>query len=283
MLQQHFRAMGTEVMVLADGADGLDEARAVFEQVEACCSRFRPQSELSRANADEADAVRVSPLLAGALEAASRARSLTGGLVDAAVGQAVRAWGYDRTFAEVHDLEAGPSFLPEPPSRWEIVGEALRRSPGTLLDLGGVAKGWTCDRAVEAGLAVVVSAGGDVRSADERTRVEVLGIGGEVAARLHLGIGALATSSTLRRRWQAGGRSAHHLIDPRTMAPARSPVVSATAVAASALEAEAGAKAILLLGEDGLAWADSRSWLRGALVVWHDGSVFATTRTEVAA
>ncbi len=111
MLQQHFRAMGTEVMAVADGARGLDGVRALFEQVEACCSRFRPGSELSRVNAAPGDAVRVSPLLAGALEAASRGRSLTGGLVDAAVGQAVRAWGYDRTFAEVRDLQAAPSVL----------------------------------------------------------------------------------------------------------------------------------------------------------------------------
>jgi thiamine biosynthesis lipoprotein len=282
MLQQRFRAMGTEVVTVADVGHSLDGVRALFEQVEGCCSRFRPGSELSRVNAAPGDAVRVSPLLAGALEAASRGRSLTGGLVDAAVGQAVRAWGYDRTFAEMGDLEAGPSSLAEAPA-WEIRGTVLRRPPGTLLDLGGVAKGWTCDLAVESGLAVVVSAGGDVRSADDRTEVDVIGIGGAVAARLSLGVGALATSSTLRRRWKAGGEEAHHLIDPRTMAPARSPVVSATAVAASALEAEAGAKAILLLGEDGLAWAERQVWLRGALVVWRDGSVFATTTTAVAA
>jgi len=282
MLQQRFRAMGTEVVATADLASGLDGVRALFAEVEDCCSRFRPESELSRANANGAGAVRVSPLLGEVLASASGARALTGGLVDAAVGRAVRAWGYDRTFAEVRDLEAAPSDLPEAPA-WEIGGTVLRRPPGTLLDLGGVAKGWTCDRAVEGGLAAVVSAGGDVRSADERTRVEILGIGGEVAARLRLGVGALATSSTLRRRWRAGGRAAHHLIDPRTMAPAVSPVVSATAVAETAAEAEAGAKAILLLGEDGLAWADRQPWLRAALVVWHDGSVFATTGVEVAA
>jgi thiamine biosynthesis lipoprotein len=282
MLQQRFRAMGTEVVAVASATAGLDAVRARFERVEACCSRFRPESELSRANADPAGAVRVSPLLSGALSAAAAVRSLTGGLVDAGVGQALLAWGYDRTFAEIGDLDAAPAAVPGGPA-WEVEGRTLRRAPGTLLDLGGVAKGWTCDRAVEAGHALVVSAGGDVRSADGRTEVEVLGIGDAVAARLHLGVGALATSSTLRRRWQAGGEPAHHLIDPRTMAPARSPVVSATAVAATALEAEAGAKALLLLGEDGLAWAEGQPWMRGALVVWHDGSVFATTGTRVAA
>lgn len=282
MRQQRFRAMGTEVVAVSSAAAGLDAVRARFERVEACCSRFRPESELSRVNANPIDAVRVSRLLAEALWGAAAVRALTGGLVDAGVGRAVRDWGYDRTFADVGDLAAAPAPSPAEPA-WEVAGRALRRASGTLLDLGGVAKGWTCDRAVEAGDAVVVSAGGDVRSADDRTEVEILGIGDAVAARLHLGVGALATSSTLRRRWRVGGEPAHHLIDPRTMAPARSPVVSATAVAATALEAEAGAKALLLLGEDGLAWAEGQPWLQGALVVWHDGSVFATTGTRVAA
>jgi thiamine biosynthesis lipoprotein len=282
MLQQRFRAMGTEVVATADLASGLDEVRALFAEVEDCCSRFRPESELSRANANGAGAVRVSPLLGEVLAAASRARALTGGLADAAVGGAVRAWGYDRTFAEVGGLAAAPLGRFEM-AAWEIDQRTLRRSPGTLLDLGGTAKGWTCDRAVEAGLALVVSAGGDVRSADPRTTVEVRGIEDRTAARLQLGVGALATSSTLRRRWAVGDSLAHHIIDPRTLAPAVSPVLSATALAGTAAEAEAGAKAILLLGEEGLAWADAQTWLRGALVVWHDGSVFATTKTEVAA
>jgi thiamine biosynthesis lipoprotein len=282
MLQQRFPAMGTGVVAVAATAAGLDATRRLFASVEACCSRFRADSDLSRANTDPGEAVRVTPLLAEALQAASLVRRLTGGLVDAAVGRAVQAWGYDRTFSAIRDLAdapASPAGAPE----WEIDGATLRRPPGALLDLGGSAKGWAADRAVEAGFAAVVSAGGDVRSADPRTRVEVLGMGGGVAATLHLGTGALATSSTLRRRWRAGGVEASHLIHPRTGAPACSPVVSATAVAATALEAEAGAKAVLLQGEDGLAWADRQPWLLGALVVWHDGSVFATTRKDVAA
>jgi thiamine biosynthesis lipoprotein len=80
-----------------------------------------------------------------------------------------------------------------------------------------------------------------------------------------------------------GGREVSHLIDPRTRAPVESPVLSATVLAETAVEAEAGAKAVLLLGEDGLAWADGRDWISGALVVWHDGAVYATTGIELAA
>src|SRR5581483_6586205 len=56
--------------------------------------------------------------------------------------------------------------------------------------------------------------------------------------------GALATSSTTRRRWSAAdGTTRHHLIDPRTGAPATAPLQSVTVIAASAMEAEVHARA----------------------------------------
>jgi thiamine biosynthesis lipoprotein len=76
---------------------------------------------------------------------------------------------------------------------------------------------------------------------------------------------------------------AHHLIDPRTGRPADTPILSATVVAGTATEAEAGAKAVLLLGEDGLSWAADQAWIEAALAVWHDGSVFGTKGLKLAA
>ena len=67
------------------------------------------------------------------------------------------------------------------------------------------------------------------------------------------------------------------------MEPAQSPVLSATVVAKSAVDAEAGAKAALLMGERALVWAADADWIDAALVVWHDGSVYATPGIEVAA
>jgi thiamine biosynthesis lipoprotein len=86
-----------------------------------------------------------------------------------------------------------------------------------------------------------------------------------------------------RRKWRIGAQDAHHIINPRTLAPAVSPVFSASVTAATAVEAEAGAKAVLLRGESGLAWAERQSWIDAALVVWHDGNVFATSGWEMAA
>ncbi|MBT8212694.1 MAG: FAD:protein FMN transferase [Acidimicrobiia bacterium] len=274
MITATFPAMGTTIEVRATGAHGVRAAARLFEDVEETASRFRTDSELSRINANPTPTMELSPLMTEVVQAADRMRLLTDGIVDAGVGQAVRDWGYVTTYSEVRDLETAPASSAI--GGWHLEDNRLTRSPGTLLDLGGVAKGWTCDRAVETGLATTASAGGDLRSADPDTVAEVLDPWGEVATVIHVGVGALATSSTTRRAWSVQGRRAHHLIDPRTRAPSTSPVLSATALTTTAVEAEAAAKAVLLLGADGLAWADRQPWIRAAVAIWTDGAVYAT-------
>ena len=281
MIEITFAAMGTGVDALCPSPESADGLRRWFEEVEEVCSRFRPGSELSRVNRSPASPVVVSDLLADVMAAADRIRAMTDGLVDAGVGAGVTTWGYDRSFDEGLGLDAVPN--PVPSGEWGLSGRRLFRWPGTSIDLGGVAKGWTCDRAVDQGLATVVSAGGDIRSDDPETIVSVVDPWDEIAARLHLGVGAVATSSTSRRRWRAGDREVCHLIDPRTMAPIDTPILSATVVARSAVDAEAGAKAMLFHGEEGMAWAAETDWVDAAVAVWSDGSVYATPGIELAA
>jgi thiamine biosynthesis lipoprotein len=276
-----FAGMGTRVVVVA--AAGRDPSGTVrlFRDVELRCSRFIEDSELSAINRDDRPVLEVSSEMARVLQVAADLRERTDGLVDVGVGGVVREWGYNRTFAEVRDSDEAPAMVSL--GRWTIDGRRLHKASGVEIDLGGIAKGWACDLAVERGLASLVSAGGDVRSANRDGIVEVCDPWDRLVASIPLESGALATSSVTRRRWKAGGIDAHHIIDPRTLAPAVSPVLSATVTAPTAAEAEAGAKAVLLMGETGLAWADAQDWLTGALVVWHNGSVFATTGLELAA
>ncbi len=281
MIHHTFHAMGTmvEAWFEDDGEPGM--LVDWFESVEEECSRFRPHSTLNRLNDSSDRTVRLSGVLGEVLEIAQGLRDETDGLVDAGLGEAVSAWGYDRTFGEVTGLDTPPSDLGFPV--WSMSDGLLVREPATRFDVGGIAKGWTCDRAVESGLALVVSAGGDLRSAHRETTVPVIDPWGDTAAHIELGVGALATSSVTRRRWKVGATEANHLIDPRTMSPVSSPVLSATVIAETAAAAEAGAKAVLLHGEEGLAWAEATPWIGSALVVWHDGSVFATHGIAVAA
>ena len=62
--------------------------------------------------------------------------------------------------------------------------------------------------------------------------------------------GAVATSSVVKRVWQQGNATRHHLIDPRTGEPAVTPWWSVTVLAPSAASAEVFAKAILIGGPE---------------------------------
>ena len=67
---------------------------------------------------------------------------------------------------------------------------------------------------------------------------------------MNLGLhdGAVATSTTLRRRWEVDGEARHHLIDPGTGRPSDTDLTLATVVAGQAWVAEVLAKAVLLRG-----------------------------------
>lgn len=276
MIRQEFSAMGTDIVVRTTGDP------AVAEQYIAACesrfSRFLSTSELSRLNSDRSARTSLSKEMKDILTKAADLRERTEGLVDIGVGSAVNAWGYSRSFRAGATVPDRPK--PLAPSTWSIEGDCLELSEGVLLDLGGIAKGWACDRLVEDHGVIVASAGGDLRSNHRSLTVEV--DAGDTRIEVPVGIGALATSSTLRRNWIVEGEQVSHLMDPRSMEPTRSPIVSATVVTESAIEAEAGAKAVLLRGSDGLAWAAEQAWIRVAIAVWHDGSVYATKERAAA-
>jgi FAD:protein FMN transferase len=65
---------------------------------------------------------------------------------------------------------------------------------------------------------------------------------------LHVGPGAVATSSVAKRRWQQGRRQQHHIIDPRTGEPAETDWLSVSVIAPHAALAEVYAKALLIGG-----------------------------------
>lgn len=271
MIIHRFHAMGTVVEVQGDERSGT-EAQEMFRAFELRFSRFRSESELSLLNVSGGQDV--SDEMRHVLELSLELRDRTAGLFDIGVGRAVHDWGYDQSFPDVTPLLQAPSCHM---GEWCMQGNSVDLSDGTTLDLGGIAKGWASDRVVESGAATVVSAGGDVRSSDPSLEAEIVDESEQTVAVVHVGVGALATSSTRKRRWKVGNDEVHHLMDPRTMGPARTPVHAATVIAETAAEAEAGAKAVLLLGTEGLRWAEEQPWVRQAIVRWHDGSVYANT------
>ncbi len=268
-----FEAIGVTNQVTVVDERALPEAvriaRCEIAALDDACSRFRDDSELARLNRDSGGSV--SPLLLEALEAALAAAEETGGLVDPTVGGAMRGLGYDRDFDVVIRANPRPSFELRPASGWRSIrlnsaAATVTFARGTELDLGATAKAFAADRIASAvhsavGSPVLVSLGGDIAVAgaippdgwpvlvtdDSRAAVadgQVIAIRG----------GGLATSSTTVRRWRAGGVEHHHIIDPRTGAPAAESWRTVSVAAPTCLEANTFATAAVVLGSDAPRW-----------------------------
>jgi thiamine biosynthesis lipoprotein len=257
-----FRAMGTQVSVIGPAGHHAFEAasarvRARFAEEELRFSRFRGDSELTHVNASAGRPTRVSRPFAEVVGIALAAAATTGGRFDPTVHDALVAAGYDRDFDEVLAGARGALHPAIPCGRWnEVIVDASTVSlPADVhLDLGGIAKGWTVDRASEDALAsglpwVLVNAGGDLRIAGEAPVLEVAVEDPEdpelEVVRLRLTTGALATSSVAKRTWAPGQ---HHVIDPTTGAPADTDLLQATVWAPTCAEAEVLATRALLEG-----------------------------------
>lgn len=258
-------AMGTHahVLLLGDGMPPLDDVVARIDSLEAAWSRFRPESEVSRLNAGGGRPTLVSHPTAMLLERSVWAWRRTGGLFDPTVLPAVRAAGYDRSFADLPETSTLGAVAPAPGGDGIEVDTTLdlvRLPDGVQVDPGGLGKGLAADlvatAAVDLGAAgAMVSIGGDLRVAGtppaQGWEVE-LDHHVVAPARVNVLDGAVATSTTLRRRWRTTGGEAHHVIDPRTGRPSTGELVACSVVAAEAWWAEAVATALLVgWGEPG--------------------------------
>lgn len=275
-----FRALGTYVhlAVTSDLEPAVELATAMLAEIDRTCSRFRPDSDLVYANARAGQWTDVDPLLAAAVSVGVDAARETDGLVDPCLGRPLVEIGYDEDLAVVlarGDVRPVPAPSARP-GAWEEIrvdpAGAIYVPPDVELDLGATAKAWASDllalSLVDAlGGDALVSLGGDIRIAGSGTRpwpVVVTerpeGTGDDVAPEnVTLDDGGLATSSTLARRWTAGGVAQHHVLDPRTGRPVAPHWRTVSATGPTCVAANVATTAAVVLGPDAEAWLSARS------------------------
>jgi thiamine biosynthesis lipoprotein len=260
--ERRFRAMGSDVhLVIVGGLDHLlDDAVRRIEQLEGLWSRFIDTSEVCELNRQAGHDVEVSAETSMLVERAIEAWRLTGGGFDPTVLGAVVRAGYDVSFdAMPDDKPSSSSNLLTGCTDIEIIGRTVRLPHGVGFDPGGIGKGLAADLVIGEALGggaagACVNLGGDLRVAGDSPKggpwtiaIEHPGIA-EPVALVGLNAGAVATSTTLRRRWSIDGSPRHHLIDPATGEPSESDLQLSTVITGEAWIAEVLAKAVLLRG-----------------------------------
>ena len=292
---ERFDCFGSMCAVIVDGpgpvrtaAEAVAGAKRSLLDWHERFTRFAPDSELSRLNGDPRPEVPVSALLGRLVEASREAAVQTGGLVDATLLHDIEDAGYrgelGAPLPPALALRLAPRRRRGAPSRaarWRELEfdrstGVVRRPPGVALDSGGLAKGLFADvlaGALAGHAAFGIDCAGDLRVGGAASLPREVAVASPFERRtLHTFAvvdGGVATSGIGRRSWlDACGAPAHHLLNPATGRPAFTGVTQATALAPTALEAEARAKAAVLSGPE-----RAREWLPdGGVVVFDDGS-----------
>lgn len=239
----------------------LDAAAAELRRVEATMSRFTVTSDVGRLNLSPDRWVSVSAETAAVVSAAVAWSEASDGRFDPALARVSEVWDVS---SRTEPPEAQRLVRMRGAGLWRAVqveadtpGPRIRLAvPEAAVDLGGIAKGYAVDAAAQAlrdhgvhdGLVNVggdlVALGGDptgspwsvgIRAPDDPDRViEVVTVSD----------GAVATSGDYLQYFQHGGRRYHHLIDPVTAAPRRTPMRSLTVQAERCMDADAAATAL---------------------------------------
>ena len=259
----------------------IDSAFEQLELVDNLMSTYKSDSEISIVNRDaHSGAVKVSGPVFKVLQRSIYFSEQTEGAFDITIGPLIDLW---RSAEEANSLPTAEE-LQQVKMRVGYDKLILDANSQTIafaaidmkVNLGGIAKGYAIDLATEAikaagGDGAMVDVGGDIRcfglpSNGKKTWVIGLqnpvqagtGLGdGEVILKLKLLDSAVTTSGDYRRFVTINGKKYSHIIDPATASSAKKST-SVTIIAASAIDADALATAVSVLGtEKGIALIES--------------------------
>ncbi len=227
----HWQRWSTDMHIVVTDPGAMTAAKrevdAELDLVDAAASRFRPDSEINALATSDGRPTEVSETLANLLAAALTGAEQTDGDVDPTVGAAMVALGYNGDTNVSNAMSLVESTIT--PAIWTMVtleDRTVTVPHGVLLDLGASAKAVAADQCAKrvhevTGSGVLINLGGDIATAgpapDGGWQVLVQDSDDDPAGSVALPSGAaLATSSTIRRRWQHGDALVHHILDPRT-------------------------------------------------------------------
>ena len=228
--------MGTRVEIqlwAADEATGrelLASGMREFARIEAAMSTYRDSSEISGVNREAAlRAVPASAELHALVRRSLELSVATGGAFDITFDSVGRLYDFRKNVRP--DDESIRASLPLIDYRHVVLGDSPSTirflTPGTRINLGGIAKGYACESVIallrKAGVSnALANAGGDTRLlGDRRGKPWVVGIrdpddSNHWVTRLALDDEAISTSGDYERFFDENGVRYHHILDPKT-------------------------------------------------------------------
>jgi thiamine biosynthesis lipoprotein len=301
LFQQEAYVFGTRVEVTIYGdsesaaTDAIGAVLQEFDRLHHALHAWKP-SEVTRLNEALArgESAEVSPELAELLIDAKDIAERGDGLFDPALGRLIALWGFhdDEFEAKLPDPDVLAEVLAERPSMADLTIDGTTvssRNPAVQIDLGGYAKGYALDRAIdilrERGIHdALVNIGGNVMALGSKGGTPWrLGLQHprepRPLATLPLYDGeAIGTSGDYQRYFDIDGVRYSHLLDPRSGYPAegtQSLTVLVTPRERAGTWSDATSKSPFIAGDDWLQYVRAYD-IGHALRVADDGRIEVT-------
>ena len=252
----------------------------IMEEVNQSMSPYIETSELSLLNMEAANnPIAVSPALFSIIQNALKYSDLTSGAFDITFASVGYLYDYRESVRPSKDMinkqleGVNYRYLSLDPS----ANTVFFKHRDVRIDLGGIAKGYAVDRAIDAAKAlgienILVAAGGDTRIAGNRQgRPWIIGVRHpmdkkRIIAKIPLVNEALSTSGDYERYFDEDGVRYHHIIDPKTGDSARS-VRAVTILGPHAIDTDALSTSVFVLGpEKGLELVESLAEIEAIIV-----------------
>ena len=263
--------MGTLVKITAVArSESVAQAAATagfaeIRRLEELLSTWIPTSELSRVNAAAgAMPVHVSPETLTVVQRAVQAAEMTDGGFNIAIGPAVDAWRVteDQRIPTESELDALRPLVDLQAVHVDVLEQTIYlEKRGMRIDVGGIGKGYAADQAVDAlrragAVAGVVALSGDIKTFGRLPGEKMFPVGiqhprqdGAVLAWIDLQDEAISTAGDYERFFERDGVRYHHILDPRTLQPARS-CQSVTVIAREGVWADGLDTGIFVMGPE---------------------------------
>lgn len=275
----------------------IEKAFARIDEVVALADRYRPDSEVSKLMAT-AGPMRVSPEVYELLRTAKDMSARTAGAFDITCGPLLIMWKQCGRAKRLPTNEELKRALAQVGADGIVLGDGTAKlaKPGMKIDLGGVAKGYAVDAAIDvlrrAGIkSALVNAGGDMAMIGPRPGKPSWSIGVQdprkpddrtaMVCTLALPACAVATSGNYQRYVEIEGRRFSHIVDPRTGWPCASAPSVTIVSKSSAMAADAWATAASVLPpQETLRLIDADDDLEALLITIRDDGELGMAMSE---
>lgn len=272
-----------------------NEIEELLQKIDAEMSRTNNSSELAKINSNAGiKPVQVSEETFSVIQKAYDYSKMTDGRFNLAIGPLVSLWNIGNEGAHVPDQAEINELIPL--SQYDLIElnpdkrEVYLKQKGMILDLGGIAKGYSADVIAKYLTdndfhSAIIDLGGNVLALGQKPggRKWTIGIQdpdltrGIPIGNLKVENQTIVTSGVYERFFEEDGKYYHHILDSETGYPVDNNLSSVTILTEKSVDADALSTSIFSMGLDrGLEFAEQLDHVE-ALFITKDKKVYITS------